>query len=150
MEKLQAKQILESRVVISKPGKYSVNVTNVTYGHQRTNKDGSTTSVDIVNFAAMTAYQAGQALEAFKEGDYVKATNNSLSTSRLDGQFVPVKGERVDIEVEQIWSENQQANILVVSQIIPRQAQTASKFKLALDEETVTAEQPLVEAGEEI
>lgn len=146
MEKLQAKQILESRSVINKPGKYSVNVTNVTYGHQRKNKDGSYTTVDIVNFAAMTSYQSEQAIQAYKEGDYEKATNNSLSTSRLDGQFVPVKGERVDIEVEQIWSENQQANILVVSQIIPRQAQTASKFKLT--EEEVSEEQPLVEAEE--
>jgi len=139
LSKEQAKQILESRVVISRPGKFTAKVTNVTYGHNRTNKDGSTTVVDIVNFAAMTAYQSQQAVAKFKEGDYDGAASNSLSTSVLNGQYSPAKGEIVDIEVSEMYSENVDANILVVSSIVPRRAEQASTFKLGIDEEeTVT------------
>lgn len=139
MDKSNAKQILESRSVISKTGKFTLRVTNVTYGHQRLNKDGSTTTVDIVNFNAMTAFQAQQAVEAFKQGEYEEATRRSLSTSLLNGMYVPTKGEIVDVEIEEIYSDKAEANILVVQSVIKRQAESTSKFSLDALEEEVEA-----------
>lgn len=140
MDKQTAKSILQSRSVISTTGKFTVKVTSVTNGYIRTNKDGSTSVVDIVNFAAMTNYQAQQALEAYKAGNYAEATRSSLSTSRLSGQYVPVKGEIVDIEVSSRYSDTAEADILVVDAIIQRQAVAAAKFSLDDEEETSEAE----------
>lgn len=145
LTKSEAKQILESRVLVPRPGKFTVKVTNVTYGHQRSNKDGSTSVVDIVNFAAMTPYQAQQAREKFIAGEFDEAANNSLSTSLLSGQFVPSKGEIVDVEISEMYSENVKENILVVSSIVPRRAEKASSFKLGLEEEQ---EQPATPVNE--
>jgi len=136
MDQSSAKQILQSRAVISTPGKFTVKVTSVTHNHMRDNGQ----LVNIVNFAAMTAFQAQQAKEAYKAGDFEAATRRALSSSVLDRQYTPVKGETVDIEVEEIYSDNAEANILVVASIIPRQATKASKFSLDFDEEEVEAE----------
>lgn len=140
MDKLSAKQILQSRDVISTTGKYTVKVTSVTHNHQRDN--GQT--VNIVNFAAMTAFQKEQAVKAYKAGDFEEATRKALSSSVLDRQYTPVKGEIVDIEVGEIYSDNAKANVLVVNSIIPRQATKATKFSFDFDEEEVEEE---VEAG---
>lgn len=125
MERTQAIQILKSRVLIPSAGKYTVKTTSV---NPFMREDG--TMVTIVNFNALTPYQADLAKKAFIAGDYESAVGKgtSLSTSQLNGQYVPVKGEIVDIEVSEIYSENVGANILVVTSIVPRKAVQAKAF----------------------
>ena len=125
MERTQAIQILKSRVLIPSAGKYTVKATSV---NPFMREDG--TMVTIVNFNALTPYQADLAKKAFIAGDYEAAVGKgtSLSTSQLNGQYVPSKGEIVDIEVSEIYSENVGANILVVTSIVPRKAVQAKAF----------------------
>lgn len=131
MNKQQATQILNSRVLVKEPAKYTVKVTSVN-PHMR--EDG--TMVTIVNFGAITPYQAELATKAFNEGKYEEAVGKgtSLSTSQLSGQFVPSKGETVDIEVEEIYSDKAEANILVVSSIVARKAIKATRFSIGIEE----------------
>lgn len=125
MEKQQAIQILKSRVLIPSTGKYTVKATSV---NPFMREDG--TMVTIINFNALTPYQADLAKKAFVAGDYDAAIGKgtSLSTSQLNGQYVPSKGEIVDIEVGEIYSENAESNILVVTSIVPRKAVVAKAF----------------------
>ena len=125
MERTQAIQILKSRLLIPAAGKYTVKATSV---NPFMREDG--TMVTIVNFNALTPYQADLAKKAFIAGDYEAAVGKgtSLSTSQLNGQYVPSKGEIVDIEVSEIYSENVGANILVVTSIVPRKAVQAKAF----------------------
>ena len=137
MEKQTAIQILKSRVLIPSAGKYTVKATSVN-PHMR--EDG--TMVTIVNFNAVTPYQADLAKKAFAAGDYDAAIGKgtSMSTSQLNGQYVPSKGEIVDIEVGEIYSENAEANILVVTSIVPRKAVVAKAF--SFDEMLEEVEEP--------
>lgn len=137
MNKQDAKSILESRSVINSAGKYTVKVTHVTKGYVTPNGR----VVDIVNFSAMTGFQASKALQSFKAGEYAESTDRTgLSTSVLDRQYCPSKGEIVDIEVSDHFSENVGENILVVSSIIKRQAEKASKFSLDFEDDDNSAE----------
>lgn len=133
MTKESAVQILNSRKLIAKEGKFTVKVTSAA-PFLRENKDGSTTPVTIVNFAAMTPYQLGEAKKLFAAGDYQGATNLNMSASQLSGQFVPLKGEIVDVEVGTINNKDGVA-ILVVTSIIARQAEKAGSISFSLEEE---------------
>ena len=134
-----ALNILNSRSLITEAGKYRVKVTSAS---PFTREDGTQTT--IVNFAAMTQFHAQKAIKAYKEGNYEDAVNGtSITASQLNGQYVPSKGETVDIMVEDFVNKDN-INILVVSSIIPIKAVTAKKFSLSLEEELV--EEPLVEA----
>lgn len=133
MDKQSAVQILNSRKLIGTEGKFTLKVTSAS-PFSRENKDGSTSQVMIVNFAAMTSYQEGEARKLFKAGDYQGATNLNMSVSQLPGQYVPSKGEIVDVEVGTINNKDGVA-ILVITSIIPRKAQSASAVKFSLDEE---------------
>ena len=126
MTRKSAATILNSRKLVNKPGKFTLKVTSAA-NFIRSNKDGSKTPVTIVNFAAMTPYQLGQAQEHFKAGDFQEATNLNLSASQLAGQYVPAKGEIVDVEVDTIQN-NEGIDILVVSSIVPRQAEKAASI----------------------
>lgn len=144
MDKQSAKQILQSRSVISKVGKYTVKVTSVTNGHVR-ESDGRV--IDIVNFNCMTGYQASQALASFKAGEYEEATaRTAMSTSVLDRQYCPLKGEIVDIEVGEIYSEKAESNILVVTSIVPRQAEAPKKFSLDFEDDADEQEEAPAES----
>ena len=134
MEKLTAKQILQSRVLISSAGKYTVKVTSVNpYTDPETGN-----SRTIINFNAMTPYNAGQATKAFKEGDYEASVGKgtSMSASQLQGQYIPSKGEIVDIEVVDYTTKDGD-NTFVVDTIVPRKAIAAKAFSLSLEEEEV-------------
>lgn len=153
MDKLQAKQILVSRKLVAGEGKTTLKVTNVN-PFMRQLKDGSGSQlVHIVNFAAMTAYQLDKAQQLFKAGDYQGATNTNLSASQLSGQYVPSKGEIVDVEVTTILN-NDGIEILTVSNITPRKAVESAKISSSLfddeeTEETTSAENIAeVEAGQ--
>lgn len=124
-----ALSILQSRSVITEAGKYTVKCTNTT---PYTRGGGQQTT--IVNFAAMTNYHADLAKKAFKAGDYDEAINStSITASQLQGQYVPSKGETVDIEVGEHVNKNGDT-ILVVTSIVARKAVQAKKFSMVLDE----------------
>lgn len=130
LDKKSAIQILNSRVLISTVGKFTVKVTG-TQPFMR--EDG--TAVTIINFAAMTQYQLGESKKAFAAGDYDAAANFNLSSSQLSGRYVPAKGEIVDVEISEI--ENKQGvNILVVDSIVPRQAIKAARISFSDEDDT--------------
>ncbi len=139
MERLTAKQILESRVLIHSAGKYTCKVTSVNpYTDPETGN-----SRTIVNFNAMTPYNASQATKAFKEGDYEASVGKgtSMSASQLNGQYIPSKGEIVDIEVVDYVTKDGE-NTIVVNTIVPRKAVAAKAFSLSLEEEEVENPDP--------
>lgn len=122
--------ILQSRALVTDAGKYTAKVTSV---NPFIREDG--TQTNIVNFNLMTAYQADSARKAFKEGDFAGALNGtSMTASQLQGQYVPSKGETVDVEIG--WHTNKEGiDILVVNSVIARKAVAAKKFSLELEEE---------------
>lgn len=128
-----ALNILQSRSVVSEAGKYTAKVTSV---NPYTNPETGTRST-IVNFNLMTDYQASLAQKAFASGDYVGAINStSMTASQLSGQYVPTKGETVDVEIADFVNKDG-VDILVIESIIPRTATKAKKFSLvevAVDE----------------
>lgn len=144
-----ALNILNSRSLISEAGKYTAKCTSV---NPYTRDSGQQTY--IVNFNCMTNYHANIAKKAFKAGDYDEAINNtSLTASQLEGMYVPVKGETVDIEVGEFVNKDGQT-MLVVNSIIARKAVQAKKFSMSFDDEDedeITAEdmiEALVDSGE--
>lgn len=144
MDKKQAKQILTSRKLVATTGKFTVKCTN-TNPFRRENKDGSFTDVTIVNFAAMTPYQLEQAQELFKEGKFQEATNTNLSASQLPGQYIPAKGEIVDVEMDTI--ENKEGvSILVVGTIVPRKAEEARRISADAFSDEESEEEETVDA----
>jgi len=145
MDRKSAAAILNSRKLVNKVGKFTLKVTSA-QPFLRTNNDGSITPVTIVNFAGMTSYQLQQATELFKAGKYQEATNLNLSASQLQGQYVPSKGEIVDVEIDTIKNK-EGIDILVVGTIVARQAENAAKisgFDAEEVEATAEAEEQLV------
>lgn len=138
-----AKQILNSRILISAPGKYRVKVTNVT-PYVRENGQ----STDIVSVNAMTPYAQAQAIAALKEKDYDAACNTNMSGSVLDRQYCPSKGEFVYMNVDAIPNKDG-VEILVVQSFteIPVSTTTKANFDAYFDEVPVeeTAEEKAAE-----
>lgn len=132
MTKDSAKQILKSRVLISKPGKYAVKVTNV---HTFIPADGSPR--EIVNVAAMNPYQLETAIALMKNGDYQAATNQGMSHSPLPGKYVPVKGEVVYVVVEE---QTTKAGIkgMFITSLTPMEVSNAAKVSFNFDDEEST------------
>lgn len=99
MEKENAIQILNSRKLLTKPGKFQVKVTNITPFE----RPGSGLLTNIVSYAAMTPFQLGEARRLFSEGDYQGATNQHLASSQRMGlDFTPTKGDLVNIVLDYI------------------------------------------------
>lgn len=100
----KALTFITSKGTISSPGVYRVKVTNVT-PYSRMIGDGLR-QVAIANVNAKTDYHNQVAATLFAQGDYAEAANQGLSKSILEGQFCPMKGQMVDIVVEQITTKN--------------------------------------------
>lgn len=139
ISKETAFNILQSRSLVAEPGKFTAKVTSA---NPFPRADGTQTT--IVNFNLMSPYQADLAIKAFKAGDFAGAINNtSLTASQLSGQYVPSKGETVDVEVRNHVNKNG-ITMLVIDSIIERKAVQARKFTMVLEEEVVEAEADLV------
>lgn len=135
-----ALNILQSRSVVSEAGKYTAKVTSVNpYLNPETGRKST-----IVNFNLMTDYQTSLAQKAFADGDYAGAINStSMTASQLEGQYVPTKGETVDLEI--VDHENKDGvTILVVDTIIARKSTKAKKFSFATVKEAAPAEAEIV------
>lgn len=112
----QVKNILSSRIVIEKPGKYQVKVTQVT---EYSPEEG--TKRFIVNLQATTKFHIAKAIEAIKAEDYQTALNAHLTATVFenDGKpstYLPAKGETVNIIVSEMMNK-QNEKILVVNSI---------------------------------
>ena len=104
LSKEQAVKIVASKGIISDAGVHRVKCTNVTPYHQ--DRGNGAIQVAIANFNAQTAYHRAAAKTLLMQGDYDDAANQGLSRGILQGQFVPMKGQIVDIVVEEITTNN--------------------------------------------
>jgi hypothetical protein len=96
--------IINKRSMITQPGKYRVTCGNVTpYSRQITETMAQS---HIVNLNAMTEYHVREAINYLGQGDYQEALNMKMTYSLLEGQDVPMRGETVDIMVEEITTSN--------------------------------------------
>ncbi len=112
MNKQDAISILNSRINITTPGKHRVKVTNCN-PFSKTLSNG-TQVVAIANFGAMTPYQKQQAIVDIQAGQWDKALNHNLSLSIRNTDYMPAKGERVDIDVEYVTTSTGEQALLVV------------------------------------
>lgn len=129
--KENAIQIINSRKLLPEPGKYTVKVTNVT-PFQRPDSE---ILINIVNYAAMTPWQLGEAKRLFKEGDYQECTNQNLSSSqRIGMDYTPMKGEIVDIVIDIVPTKNRPEGALLVIGVQPLRNKQASIIRFGLDD----------------
>lgn len=115
--------ILNSRLPITRAGKFTVKVTNCGDYHKALGNGGSV--VAIANFNAMSAYQMEQAKALLGEGKNAEALNNNMSLSIRDTDYRPSKGEIVDIEVGYITTKAGEQALMVTS-LTPRKAESIS------------------------
>lgn len=141
MEKDNAIKIFNSRKLITGPGKFNLKVTSTT-PFQR--EDG--TLVQITNYAAMTPYQLTEAKRLGKEGNWEEATQNSLSSSqRIGKDYLPAKGELVDVVVDHIINK-EDIEILAVVGVTAMKTTKATSINF---EDAEVEEESLVEASNE-
>lgn len=141
MEKKQAIQILQSRALISSPGRYVVKVSNCGDFHKELPNGQST--IAIANFGAMTPYQMGEAKKKLAEGDIAGALNHNLSLSIRDKDYRPAKGERVNIDVDFVTTKDGEQALLVVG-LTPITAKSTGKCDFSDFLEEVVEETPAV------
>ena len=155
LERDTALRIISSKANIAEPGIYKVKCTNVTpYVRERAN---GATQIAIANFNAKTLYHESVAATLFAQGDYDQAANQGLSLSILEGQFLPIKGQHVEIVVEEVTTSNGVTGLFVQS-CTPMPSQTPTKrssdafLKLAegndMESASVLAEEPKALASE--
>ena len=95
----QAERIIDSKDIADHEGVYRVKVTNVMpYEKMR----GGAKQVAIVNINLKTGYHEKSAEQWLDQGDYKKAADQGLSLSILEGMFLPVKGQHIDVVVEEV------------------------------------------------
>ena len=82
---------------ITKPGVYQTHVTSC--NPYRRVYAGGATQVAIVNVSLTTEFYDERAKTLFRQGKFQEATNQGLTVSILEGQYVPSPGEIVDVTV---------------------------------------------------
>lgn len=163
MLKENAVQIINSRSLLPETGQFQVKVTNVTPFERPSKQEGGDSILTaIVNYAAMTPYQFKVtkqllriAIEAEKanvvtaiaiiggieaeytlEDIYQEASNQNLSSSQRIGQdFVPMKGEMVNVVLDIVKTENQPQGALLCVACQPLRTKSTNKVKISLEEE---------------
>ena len=143
LSKESALAIIQSRTLITGAGKYSVKVTSVTpYAKGDT--------VAIINVAAMNAFQANAAAEQFKAGDYDGAAHNNLSSSARANDYIPSKGEFVNIQVEEIETKSGDKALLIVSMTEQKAASAGKVNFLSLIGEEAPAEEAVATSSDDL
>jgi hypothetical protein len=140
--KEDAKRILESRKVITTPGKHRLQVVSC----NRYEKNGRTRM--IISLKAMNGYQASQAREAFKAGNYLLAVNQQMTTNARisqDGEqidYVPESGEFIDVFVDNVLVSDGEGGkteaLLVVSHREVPVEKDHANFSLDEEDEEIT------------
>ena len=143
LTKESALAIIQSRTLITGPGKYSVKVTSVTPYVK-----GDT--VAIINVSAMNSFQANAAAEQFKAGDYDGAANNNLSSSARANDYIPSKGEFVNIQVEEVDTKSGDKALLIVSMTEQKAASAGKVNFLSLIGEEAPAEEAVATSSDDL
>lgn len=106
------KAIISKRQMIIETGvRYQLKVTGA---NPYVNKAG--VPVMIINFAAMTAYHLAEAKKHIAAGDLVSAGNKVVTASpRIGKDYVPTKGEIVDVVFEEVVTKDGEIAIFPVS-----------------------------------
>lgn len=113
VSQLDAIKFLSRRPIITTAGKYTVRV-NSCQDFSKVSENGTVT-VAIANFNVMNSYQATQAKALLIAGDTNAALNQNLSLGIRASDFRPVKGETVNIMVEEIVTKSGEKALLVTS-----------------------------------
>jgi len=93
-------RIIASKGTVSVPGVYRAKVTNVT-PYSRALNNG-VQQVAIANFNLKSDYHEKNAMELFAQGQYDAAANNAFSLPILEGQQIPLKGQYVDLVIDEV------------------------------------------------
>lgn len=126
----QAIQILNSRKLIpSVNGYYEAKVTSVTPYEGKF----------IANFNAMTEYHFSEAKRLLAEGNLDEAVNQNLSASLRPTDYIPSKGEMLEIYVSEITTNNGVTGRFVTA-IKEVKAKVASKVSFSLEDVKTPAE----------
>ena len=100
----QALRICNAKSIISAPGVYRVKCT-ITTPYLK-NLSNGVKQVAIANFNCKTEYHDEASVTLFSQGDYDKAANQGMSYSVLEGGFMPLRGQMVDVVVEEVTTSN--------------------------------------------
>jgi hypothetical protein len=119
MLKQDAISILNSRASITAPTKYTLKVTNV--GSINKVLPNGTIIVGIANFNAMSPEHYAKASELMKAGEYQQACNQNFSASIRSTDYMPTKGEIVDVQIGHVLNREGK-EILAVTSITPIRA----------------------------
>ncbi len=126
----QAIQILNSRKLIPAiDGYYAVKVTSVTPFEERF----------IANFNAMTDYHFSEAKRLLLEGEIDEAVNQNLSVSLRATDYIPSKGEILEVYVSEITTKNGVTGRFVTA-IKEVKAKATSKVSFSLEDIKTPAE----------
>lgn len=134
LSKEAAIKILNSRSLITSPGKYPVKVTSV---NEYIN-DGE--SRHIINLAAMNNYHYEIATKELRDGNYNNAVDAHLTTSQRTGKdYIPTVNEMVNIEVDFVKLKSGETALLVNS-LTERPISSAGKVQFSFEEEETIVE----------
>lgn len=123
MEAQDMLKILSSREQITEPTKRRVKVTSVTPFN-----DVDRGLRYIVNYAAMTPDGVAKALDLIDSGDFQGAGNTNLTSNQRLTDYLPTKGELVEIVVDWVPSrENPDVKKLRVVGVNPIAASASAK-----------------------
>jgi len=146
--------ILESRVVIEKPGKYQVKARQIT----PYTPEGKSQRF-IVNLQATTPFMVNRTLEAVKKGDFQTALNQNLTATVFENEgkhstYLPQPGEEVSIIVKNHVNK-QGETMLIVDSIVAlatieaksAKGLFASAFEVKSDLDAIAEEAKLEKVG---
>jgi hypothetical protein len=113
-----ASKILSARDILSTPGKYeNIKVQTVNPYEGKF----------IVSLNAMSESVADDADMLLKEGEYDKACENNISASLRPTDYIPAKGEFVNVQLVSLFSNKLNRMELFVASLTPVKAVTATK-----------------------
>ena len=150
LEKEAALRIMASRIMISKPGKYHVRVTNdpealAASGAALREIAGGSHICSIANFAAYTPYQKAQFVALMKEGRYDEAANQNLTASIRTNDYMPQKNETVAITVGYVPVKDSEEEALLVTGYVALPVSSGSKLTM---EQLLNEDEEVMEAVE--
>jgi len=128
LTKEQSEKFITSKTIISEPGVYEVKCTN-THPFSKDLANGIR-QVAIANFNCMSEYHRDAAVTLFSQGDYDEAANQGMSYSVLEGSFIPMKGQMVEVLVEEVTTSNGITGLFIQS-VTGAPVKRPTKFSLS-------------------
>jgi len=115
--------------IIEGPGKYEMRVTSVT-PYEKELGNGRK-QVAIVNVAAMTVYQYKMSQNFYQQGQFDKSANENISFSVRDVDYLPAKGEILEVTMTNFFSTKVNKTILVVGSYKEQPVKKATAMTMA-------------------